>query len=386
MQAVSTAFINALRSPVHTFRSRMEVMDTDFAPVKVFEDQGSTTVDPTTVLIDGSIDVDTTRLTRRTFTATVLNPDALWSPQSDWGGLFYVNRIVRFYRGIDFGGAVEMVPVGTFLIDSAEVAVERNMSIVVLSGTDLWKKFSKSMFPRAKTWAAGTNINTVITDMATAAGVTRRNLDPLTSRAAADRELSKKFSVEQGDNRGEALAALCKAYSIDVYFDTTGRLTTQSFLTPGDRAVVYTYDPTDNNNLLTIKSAYTDEKLYNSVLVLGTKDKDNIVVARVRDTDPNSETSVARIGERVLKYESENIGTQALANSTAESLFYKNVLINEDITLETICNPAFEGNDVIHVDEREFSQLNRNYRLKAFTVPLSTSRQTLRLLREIKLT
>jgi hypothetical protein len=122
------------------------------------------------------------------------------------------------------------------------------------------------------------------------------------------------------------------------------------------------------------------------VLVVGTKDKDNVVISRVRDTDPTSVTNVTRLGERVFKYESDNIGTQALADKTAQSLFYKHVLVNEDITLETLCNPAFEGNDVVHVDERDFSQLNSNFRIRAFTVPLSASRQTLRLLREIRLT
>lgn len=386
MYSVSSTFLAHLKSPVHSFRSRLVVLNTDFQAVKVFEDQGSKLIDPTTTLIDGSVDVDVTRSTRRTFTATVLNPGGIWSPQSDWGGLFYVNRMVQLWRGIDFGDATEMVCVGTFLIDHADVAVERNMSVVTLSGSDLWKKFGKSMFPRAKSWAAGTSINTVISSIASTSGVTKLNLDPLGSRNAADKELSKKFAVEQGDNRGEALAELCKAYSIDVYFAPDGRLTTQDFTKPGDRAVVYTYDPDDNNNLITVKSSYSDDNLYNTVLVIGTKDKDNVVIARVRDTDASSPTSVNRIGERVWKYESENIGTQAVADKTAESLFYKHVLVNEDITLETICNPAYEGNDVIRAREPDFTNMNSNFRIKAFTVPLSSSRQTIRLLREIKLT
>lgn len=385
MYSVSASFLQQLKNPVHSFRSSMTVLDTDFQTVKVFEDQGSKVIDPSSVLIDGNVDVDVTRNTRRTFTATVLNPNGLWSPQSDWGGLFYVNRMIRLYRGVNYGQAVEIVPIGTFLIDHADVAVERNMSVVTLSGSDLWKKFGKSMFPRAKSWAEGTDINDVIRAVADQAGITKFNLDPLSSRSAGDRQLAKKFAVEQGDNRGEKLAELCKANGIDIYFDVNGRLTTEDFQTPGDKATVYTYDPDDNNNLITIKSSYTDENLYNSVLVLGTKDKDNVVISRVRDTDAKSVTSVDRIGERVFKYESEHIGTQAVADKTAEQLFYKHVLVNEDITLETICNPAYEGNDVIKVKETDFSQLNSKYRIKAFTVPLSSSRQTIRLLREIKL-
>lgn len=364
----------------------MQVLDTDFGVVAEFRDIGGTTRSPNDTIVDGNVDVDTTRLTRRTFTANVLNEDAQWSPGSTWAGTFYVNRLVRLFRGIDYGDGEELVPIGTFMIDHADVAVERNMSVVVLSGSDLWKKLGKAVFPGAKSWPIGTNINDVINYIAASAGITRRNLDPLTARVTADRQLQKVFAVEQGDNKGEAVAKLCADLGIDIYFDVMGTLVTQDFRRPGDTAVVYTYDPAQNNNLVTVKSSYTDENLYNAVLVIGTKDKDNIVKYRIRDTDLDSVTNIYRLGERVLVYESDNISTVSAAAITAEKLFYRHVLINEDITLETICNPAYEGNDVIRVRELDFSKLDSVYRIKAFTVPMSTSKQTVRLLREIKLT
>lgn len=385
MYKVSSTFLTALQSPGHAIRVRMDVLDTDFNIIASFRDIGGG-IDPADILVDGNVDVDVTRLTRRTMTANVLNPDGIWSPGSDWGGTFYVNRMVRMWRGIDFGDSEELVPIGTFLLDTADVQVERNMSIVTLGGTDLWKKFGKSKFTTAKSWAKDTPINEVVEFIANKAGVTRINLDPLSSRDAADKKLAKKLAVERGDSRGEVLGKLCADHGIDVYFDTRGRLTTQDFQTPGDKAVVYTYDPDDNNNLITVKASYTDENLYNSILVVGTADKDNVVTYRIRDTDAKSVTSIDRIGERMLIHESDSIGTTNVARKTAERLFYKNCMVNEDITLETICNPAFEGNDVIKAREADFSGINRNYRIKAFTVPMSTSRQTIRLQREIKLT
>jgi hypothetical protein len=385
MYTISGAFVQALQSSGHTIRVRMDVLDTAFNVIHQFHDIAYGD-DATDILVDGNVDADVTRLTRRTFTANVLNPDGIWSPGSDWGGMFYVNRMIRLWRGIDFGAGYELVPIGTFLIDSADVEVERSMSVVSLSGSDLWKKFGKSAFSGAKSWPSGTGLNTIISYMASASGITKMNLDPLSNRAAGDRELSKTFAVERGDNRGEALARLATAHGIDVYFDVLGRLTTQDFSAPGDKAVVYEYGPQKNNNLITVKASFTDDNLYNAVLVVGTGDKDHVVTFRVRDTDPNSVTSVAKIGERVFIYETDSIKTTSVAEATALRLFYQKVLVNEDITLETICNPAFEGNDVIRVVETEYSGLNSTFRIKAFTVPMSTSRQTIRLLREIKLT
>lgn len=386
MQPISQNFISALQSPVHTFRVHMQVLDTDFNVIGEFHDIGDPHEEPNDTIVDGNVDVDTTRLTRRTFTANLLNDDAVWTPGSDWSGTFYVNRLIRLFRGMDYGDDSELVPIGTFMIDHADVTVERNMSIIVLSGSDLWKKFGKSGFGHATTWNIGTNINSVITEIANAVGLLVLNLDQLLSRATIDKQLQRAFTVAEGDNRGEALSRLCKDYGIDVYFDPLGILTTQDFYAPGDRAVVYTYDPTDNNNLLTVKSSYSDDNLYNSVLVRGTADKDNIVSVRVRDVNPTSVTNINRLGERLLIYESDNISSAATALAVANQLFYEHVLINEDITLETLCNPAFEGNDVIKVTEADFSKLDSEYRIRAFTVPMSTSRQTIRLLREIKLT
>ena len=384
MYNVSSSFIAALQSAGHIIRVKMDVLDTDFNTVATFRDIGGG-VDPADILVDGNVDVDVTRLTRRTVTANVLNPDGIWSPGSDWGGTFYVNRMIRMWRGIDYGSGEELVPIGTFLIDSADVDIERGMSVVTLSGSDLWKKMGKSKYTAAKTFAAGASINSVITSIADSAGVTKFNLDPLSSRATADKQLSKKLSIESGDGKGDIIGKLCADNGIDVYFDTLGRLTTQDFQTPGDQAVVYVYDPDDNNNLITVKAAYTDDNLINVVKVIGTADKDNRVTYKVRDTDPDSVTNVDRIGERVLIYESDQIGTTAKAQKVAEKLFYANCMVNEDITLETLCNPAFEGNDVITLREVQFTGINRNYRIKAFTVPMSTSRQTIRLLREVKL-
>ena len=385
MYSISGAFIGALQSPGHVIRVRMDVLDTDLNTVAQFHDIGGG-VNPDDILVDGNVDIDVTRLTRRTFTASVLNPNGAWSPGSDWGGTFYVNRAVRFWRGIDYGTGEELVPIGTFLIDAADVEVERSMSIVTLSGSDFWKKFNKSAFGFAKSWPSATSINTIILWIAADAGITSLNIDPLSSRITGDTQVGAVFAVERGDNRGEALGKLCADNGIDIYFDPLGRLTTQDFRTPGDQASVYTYDPDQNNNLITIKASFTDDNLYNAVLVVGSGNKDSIVTYRIRDTDPLSVTSIARLGERTLVHQSDTISSVTVAQSTAERLFYANVLVNEDITLEVICNPAFEGNDVITVRETGFSGLNSQFRIKALTVPMSTSRQSIRLLREIKLT
>lgn len=138
---------------------------------------------------------------------------------------------------------VELVPIGTFYIDNADVVVERNMSVVVLSGTDLWKKFNKAQFTVPRVWAAGTTINQVITDMATAAGVdfSRITLDPLTSRATNEKTLNNKLKAEIGDSYNDVLSKVIDSFGLDVYFDPLGTLVSQDMRNPIDQEVVFRY-------------------------------------------------------------------------------------------------------------------------------------------------
>jgi hypothetical protein len=243
MYTVSSAFLDELRRPVQQFVVKMDVLDTDFEPITggTFFDVGYGS-DTTAILVDGEVDVDVSRLARRTFTASLLNKFGEWSPNAEWSGTFYVDRLIRLWRGVRFSdNSTELVPIGTFFIDHADVVVERNMSIVALSGTDLWKKLAKSQFTAPQTWAISTPINDVITDIVSGFGLTAINLDPLTSRTTSEKELNKKLLVEIGDSGSEVIGDLIKSYGIDLYFDPMGTLTSNDLLNPADREVVFRY-------------------------------------------------------------------------------------------------------------------------------------------------
>lgn len=243
MQPVSNRFLNELRQPVTQFRVKLDVLDSAGNPVAggTFNDVGYTG-DASNILVDGSVDLDVTRAARRTFTATLLNRDGEWSPSSDWAGLFYVDRNIRIWRGLVYSdGTDELVPVGTFLIDHADVIVERNMSVVNLSGTDRWKKFSKSMFTTPQTFVAGTALNTVIESIISGATITEWVLDPLLSRVTETNSLNVDIQVEAGDSRSGALQQLGADYGLDLAFDPMGVFTSKDLQSPSTQAVVFKF-------------------------------------------------------------------------------------------------------------------------------------------------
>lgn len=140
-----------------------------------------------------------------------------------------------------------------------------------------------------------------------------------------------------------------------------------------------------NLHILSIRASFTDDNLYNHALVVASGDKDNIYYGEVRDDDPGSPTNIADIGDRVFKYESDLISTQAAADQAAMATFLANCLISEDVDMDNVCVPMLEGNDVIAVQELNFSELNQTFRVRSLTIPLSNSRQTMKFGRVIAL-
>ena len=380
MWTVTPAFEAALRAPVHTVRIRVDVLDSDLNVIA----GGSLT--PTQNIVDGGVDVDITRANRRTFQMNLLNNEGEFSPGTDLSGLFYVDRNIRLWRGVGYGAdAEELVPLGTFLIDKADVTVERNMSIVTLSGQDRWKKLAKSQFTAPTSYAAGTPLNDVFRDMAAEAGITQLLLDPLLDRTSDSKTLNARRSYEIGDRRGEELIKLAEAFGIDIYFDPLGRLVTQDFRDPADQAVVWTYSPGDSSLLAQLQASWDDDALFNHVVVTGTADENVTYRSERSDTDPTSPTAISRIGDRVKRLESPVLGSQEAVDKASLTLYYNNLVLTENIRMEAVCNPSYEGNDVVRVLETQYVNLDQTYRLTQFNVPLSTSKQTLHMTRAVRL-
>lgn len=384
MWPITPTFRAALASPVHTMTVKAQVLDTDFNVVEggEFYDTGSEKYIQN-YIVDGTVSGDITRATRRTLQLSILNQNAQFSPNSAWGGLFYVNRLIRVFRGIRFGDYEEYVPVGTFMIDSADVVAERNMSVVAITGSDLWKKFAKAKFGVPVKYTAGTTLNTVIKDMASKAGVTSYVLDTLDGRTSNSTTLQADHNYEMADEIGQALLTLGTDFGLDIYFDPLGRLVTRDMRTITDTAVVWTYDTAQDESLLMAKASYSDDLLYNHIVVTGTADQSNVIHSVYKDTNPSSPTNVNRIGLRTYRYESSLIKTQEQADATALKLFLTHVVTTEDVELQAICNPAFEGNDMVAVREGDYTKLNSSYRMRTFEVPLSTSRQDMTLQRAV---
>lgn len=385
MWPVSNRFIQELQKPIHTLSAKLEILNTDFKIIHTINQTG----DPEKgTLIDGTVDADASRGARRAVTLSLLNDNGIFTPSdeifdstTEYGGYFYVNRMFRLWRGVRYeDGKEELVPVGTFMVDKAETLVERGISSVVITGTDLWKKLHKSQFHVPHTYTKNQPLNTVLKHLATNAGVLRTKLDPLSHRTTDENRLNTSLEYEPGDTRGDALLKIAEAYGIQVYFDPMGTLVSQDFREPFRKASVWTFDQSDSL-IYYLRTVVDDSDLYNHVVVVGTGATKNdppgpIYQSQMFDNISGSPTNINRIGSRVYRYESGVLATQQAVDKAAVKIFYDHFIVSRSLNLETICLPHIEGNDVLTVTEPQFARLdNRRYLITSFNIPLTTSKQ-----------
>ena len=389
MWTASDEFFAELRRNYST-ASRLEILNSDFDPV----DGGDIDNSPvrqktlTNFLVDGNVDVDTERGTRRTAEVTIMNPTAEFTPalkgfesDSPWAGLVYVNRVIRLHRGVYIGDEPEYVPIGTFLVDNAQVTVERNTSLVTLTLSDMWKKLSKSYLSKPKKWVADTPYNDIIEEILSDAGADEPltpNIADLSGRDAEDRKIDVKLTLEEGDSRGERLKELTTAWDIDAFYDPRGRFTTQDRTSPRDKEVVWRfYSSPDNDGMLaSITRSFNDDNLFNHVVVIGGTVQ-NPIREEQKDEDPASKFNIETIGDRVLLIKDDKLTSQNKVLRRLDDEWKMRTKISETTEVDVVCNPALEGDDVVKITEETYARVDQSYRLLRFNVPLITARQRL---------
>lgn len=374
--SVSDALIAALKKPKQIPLARVDILDTASKTVIASVEDD---VD------EGSVTVDVSRGTRRTVQLRIVNDDGIYTPTSP-SSYFAFNRLIRVYRGLRYidsrgGETDEYVLLGTFLVDRAEVFVERNMSVLTVDGSDRWKIIATGGFPSAASFAVGTNINTVIREVAIASGLVDDdlNLDPLTDRASSLKTLGAQVQWEIGDDRSRFLLDFCEQFGLQVYFDPAGYLTTRDIPDPATTTPVWTFTSGKDAIMLGMTKVQNDLKLINHVIVSGENSQGTFSGARAerKDVDPASPTYIGTIGDRVFHHRAPLVTTTAQAQVVADLLYQQYALIDEEIKLPTVCIPYIEGNDVIEIVEPTLAKVNDRYLVRRFDVSLREARMVI---------
>jgi hypothetical protein len=163
-----------------------------------------------------------------------------------------------------------------------------------------------------------------------------------------------------------------------MYYDPKGQFRAEDRKSGKDKQVVWTFgdvtEPNYDSPIISINREFSDDNLYNHVIAVGGTDK-NIIRREKADTDARSKTNIALIGDRVWIIKDEKLNTGEKVQKALDRAWAIRFQLGEVIQLETLNNPALEGDDVIRIVDRERAKVDGTYRVKRHTVPLMSSRQ-----------
>lgn len=360
MRAVSAAFTSALVAS-HRRAVRVSALNPDLS------------IRTTIPVTGGTVTYDASR--RRTCELQVGGAGGF--VPSGPGDIFYPNALIRVERGIYVGAQAEFVTLGTFVVDRPTTDVDGSGATVGVQLQDRMKFMAKSRFTLPVRYDGGTPIADVILDLAQAAGMgsTLYRLNDDGKTLAADR------SFEVGDFRIDAILQLGLDYHLDIYVDADGYLTSEPTLTEDTLpAPVWSFERGEDAIMLGLTKDFSDERLYNHVLVTGEASDLVPVRGEARDLNPASPAynpidGSGPIGDRLYTYSSAMIRSDDQAQEVADALLLKVALVEETIRLPSIVHPAFEVNDVVEIVE-PVSGTSDEYILDGVVIPLGKGSMT----------
>lgn len=349
MQIASQAFIEQMIAPVSQVKVKLQLLDNNDNVIEEI----------TPRLIEGSISVDKDRDIRRTATLTIENSDNLFT----WGEdkLIWLDK--RFKLFVGFGA--EYIPQGVFVVTNPEALSRPAERIVTIQGNDKAYLLAGSpigKFVNETTIQKGVKIGTAIKQLAE--GISKFLFDN------CDVTVPYDLTYSAGEARWKAMKELADLAVYTLYFDTNGYLRFRPQRDLEKTPPCWTYKPEDYTLYAGSNKRLDDSELCNHILVIGGSSQTATVTAEAKDDDPDSPTSIQRIGSRLYIHGPDPlITTKELAQARADYELQKRLAIAERVDLELVPNYLHEAEDVIELIDPN-NEINDRYELVRFTIPL----------------
>lgn len=315
-------------------------------------------------IISGSVSISNSRKERRTFEVVLNNKDR---SVDNYPGGFWYDKIIKLYRGAVGDYFSYEAPLGEFVIDGID-APHFPYQIHV-SGRDRTKALQLAKFANLTTFVSGQAPETLIRTIAFNGGITKFNLPTATGKT-----VPKDLSYERNTERWEAVSQIADSFGYDLFFDAQGYLTMIPYPDPTYGGTVWTFQTGPSvGNMASYTKASSDSQIFNSITVAGAASDIAIPVSvTVTNTQPDSPTSIARLGTRTWTFTSPLIGTVADATQTAMSFLKIKALEAFVLEFDSIVFPWLDVNQIIKfVDPQPITGQPDRFLLTDLTIPLT---------------
>ncbi len=342
---VSSRFIEAV-SGIHRVASFFEVLDGSDIVGNIEIVDGNATFDG-----QSSLDIE---VVVNDIDIIPTDPRSLLAP--------YGNEI-KAWAGVRFDDADELVPMGIYRIESANVSDTGDNLSVSVTGQDRSIRVTEDTFEADQTWAAGTS----------AIGLIRS----LIARDYPDADVTTYFNATDfplpliqangGDDPWAFAQGIAAAIGCDLFWNDDGiPVLRPTPVSSGDPQWMFS----ENEILTSISKEWNREGIANKVIVQGDSGSlDAPIIGEAVDSNPNSPTYYdGKFGKVQFFYSTQFVSTQTQANDAASGILNTKIGFDQAINFGSIIDPRVRPLDIIEV-KRDRIGVDELHVLDAVSIP-----------------
>jgi hypothetical protein len=314
---------------------------------------------------DGSVTIDRGSKTRRSLSLSVSSPKYLpWTATDTlaaYGQQLVVSRGIRFSSG-----AEEWVPLGTFRIN--EPSGDVHLGPVTITGASMECAISDDKFQAPTTTRGYGGCVDAIT------ALIRQTLPDaviVNLTSGARNPTCAVATWDAGGDRWDAVVQIALAMQAEIYVDAQNRFVITDLPDVVNGTVAWDIAEGEGGTLMSAARAMPRTAVCNAVMASGENSSSGAapVSGVARDTDPTSPTRWGGPFGKVTKFVSSALWvTAADCVANAQYLLFDAIAPNVQTSINSLPNPALEGNDIIRL---AYVGRKERYLVQSLTVPLT---------------
>lgn len=314
---------------------------------------------------DGSVTVDRGSKTRRTLSLTVAGNTLLPWAEADilapYGQQLVVSRGIRFSDGSE-----EWVPLGTFRVN--EPTGDVHFGPVTVTGASMECAIIDDKL-QAPTTTRGQS--TCVDAITTLIHQTLPSATIVNLTSGARNPSVAVANWDAGADRWDAVVQIALAMRAEIYVDAQNRFVITDLPDVVNGPVSWNIAEGEGGNLISSGRSLRRTGVYNAVVASGENSAAGSapVSGIAKDTDPSSPTRWGGPFGKVTKFISSALFVSpADCQAAAEYALYDATAPNVQTSIDTLPNPALEGNDIVRVTHEGRKE---RYLVQSLTVPLT---------------
>ncbi len=263
------------------------------------------------------------------------------------------------------------VQLGEFMIDNIDYETFPHQ--ISVNGRDFTKKCMLSKFPKSLAFEKGTDIRDIVSALAANAGITKTSFHFRADGATADDlQLDSRLEIARETSRWEIMKNVCTSYGFELFFDSEGYLTARTFKDPSTDPISHTFKTGNDGDLSKLRKSLNDSRIFNDVVITGERGANKLpYFGRARNVEPDSPTSISRLGDRPYFFTSSHFKSDDHCKRTAERMLKIQALESYELAFESLHYPWQEVGEIVKIlDPDRTAYEPTRYLLTNLSLPL----------------